>query len=67
MTDRQIDRQTDRQTDRKTERQKDRKTERQKDRKTERQTDRITIPGHKYILTCLVQGGKNDSPIELGD
>jgi hypothetical protein len=28
---------------------------------------RITIPGRKYILTCLVQGKKNDSPIELGD
>jgi len=30
-------------------------------------TERITIPGRKYILTCLVQGKKNDSPIELGD
>jgi hypothetical protein len=30
------------------------------------QNDRITIPRRKYILTCLVQGEKNDSPIELG-
>ncbi len=30
------------------------------------QTDRMNIPGRKYILTCLVQGEKNDSPIELG-
>jgi len=28
-------------------------------------TDRITIPVCKYILMCLVQGKKNDSPIEL--
>jgi len=33
----------------------------------DRMNDRITIPGRKYILTCLVQGKKNDSPIELGD
>ena len=26
----------------------------------------MNIPGRKYILTCLVQGKKNDSPIELG-
>jgi hypothetical protein len=32
----------------------------------DRQNERITIPGRKYILTCLVQGKKNDSPIELG-
>jgi len=40
--------------------------DRQNERKNDRQTDRITIPRHKYILTCLVQDQKNDSPIELG-
>jgi hypothetical protein len=33
----------------------------------DRTNEWITIPGRKYILTCLVQGKKNDSPIELGD
>jgi len=36
-------------------------------RGTEWMNVRMTIPGRKYILTCLVQGEKNDSPIELSD
>jgi len=32
----------------------------------ERKKEWITIPRCKYILTCLVQEKKNDSPIELG-
>ena len=34
-------------------------------RGTERKKEWITIPRRKYILTCLVQEKKNDSPIEL--